>query len=262
MVSALRVMEVLADAAEPVAVTELAGRLELAPSTVHRILATLLNEGYAARVPAHRRYRVGPSMGRLARRTLLDHVRFGDAARRVLVRLAMDSGETSHLAVLDGTEALAIDHVESTQPVIAHHPIGSRVPAHATAVGQAILAHLPEVAARVTRGRLEPYTPRTITHGEDLAAELAEIRRRGYAINNGQLYPETAGVAAPVFDPTGAVIGSIGITGPSARVGRRDRLEQLAVLAIDGASEVARRLATSVPPDDGSAARVGDRKRA
>jgi DNA-binding IclR family transcriptional regulator len=246
--NALRVMEELADADQPMAVTELAQRLGLAPSTAHRILATLAAEGVAVRVPSLRRYRAGPGLARLARRSLQDNVRLVEAGRPALQRLAAESGETSQLTVLDGSDTVAIDHVDSTHPVIVHHPAGSRVPAHATAVGQAILAHLPEVATRIARHGLVAFTPRTITDPEAFRSELEAIRERGYAINVGQLHPETAGVAAPIVEASGAVIGSIGISGPATRISRPARLTGLAELAAAGAADIRNRLAQIESP--------------
>ena len=240
--NALRVMEALADAEDSIAVTEVAQRLGLAPSTAHRILATLAAEGMAVRVPSLRRYRAGPGLARLARRSLQDKVRLVDAGRPALGRMAAESGETSQLTVLDGWDTVAIDHVDSMQPVIVHHPAGSRVPAHATAVGQAILAHLPEVAARIAREGLVAHTPRTIVDEATFLAELATIRHRGYAINVGQLHPETAGVAAAIVDASGVVVGSIGISGPRRRIGRVAQLTHLAELAVAGAADVRERL--------------------
>lgn len=251
MTNALRVMEALADADGPMSVTELAQRFRLAPSTTHRILATLAAEGFAVRVPALRRYRAGPGLARLARRSLLDNVRLTEAARRVLRRLADESRETSQLTVLDGWDTVAIDHVDSTQPVIVHHPAGSRVPAHATAVGQAILAHLPEVAARIARQGLVAYSSRTLTDPTAFMDELETIQRRGYAINVGQLHPETAGVAAPIVEAAGGVIGSIGISGPAARIGDPDRLVELAEMAVAGAADVRDQLTALEPPRHG-----------
>lgn len=250
--NALRVMEALADADRPMSVTELGQRLGLAASTTHRILATLAAEGFAVRVPALRRYRAGPGLARLARRSLLDNVRLTEAARPVLRRLAAESGETSQITVLDGWDTVAIDHVDSTQPVIVHHPAGSRVPAHATAVGQAILAHLPEVAARIAREGLVAHSSRTLTHPTAFMAELETIRRRGYAINVGQLHPETAGVAAPIVEGSGGVIGSIGISGPAARIGDADRLVELAEMAVAGAIDVRDQLTALEPPRHGA----------
>lgn len=250
--NALRVMEALAHADRPLSITELAKRLGLAPSTTHRVLATLAAEGFAVRVPTHRRYRAGPGLASLARRAMLDNVRLTEAARSVLQRLSTESRETTQLTVLDGWDTVALDHVDSTQPVIVHHPAGSRVPAHATAVGQAILAHLPEVAARIAREGLVPHSSRTITDPSEFMAELETIRRRGYAINVGQLHPETAGVAAPIIESSGAVTGSVGISGPAARIRDPVRLTELGRLAVDGAMEVRERLdQLQRPPHEG-----------
>jgi len=260
--NALRVMEALANAEGPMAVTELGQRLGLAASTTHRILATLAAEGFAVRVPALRRYRAGPALARLARRSLLDNARLEEAARPVLTRLAAESGETSQLTVLDGWDTVAIDHVDSTQPVIVHHPAGSRVPAHATAVGQAILAHLPEVAARIAREGLVAHSSRTLTDPAAFLAELETIRRRGFAINVGQLHPETAGVAAPIVEPSGGVIASIGISGPAARIGDGTRLVELAGMAVAGAADVRDQLTRLELPRPGAEAATDPARRA
>ena len=245
--NALRVIAELADAEEPLALTQLATRLHQAPSTIHRILATLTTQGYASRVPAGRRYRGGPSLPRLARRALRDRGHLVDAGHAVLERLASASGETAHLSVLDGSETLGVDLVQGNQAVVAHHPVGSLVPAHATAMGQAMLAHLPELAARIARDELRGFTPETITDRTVFERVLAEVRDRGFAMNVGQLHAETAGVAAPIFDRWGSVVAAVGITGPSSRLRAQSRLRGLGVLANEGSSDIARRLAELAP---------------
>lgn len=245
--NALRVIAELADAEEPLALTQLAARLRLAPSTIHRILATLTTQGYAARVPTGRRYRGGPALARLARRALRDRGHLVDIAHAELERLAAASGETSHLSVLDGSDTLGVDLVQGNQPVVAHHPVGSLVPAHATAMGQAMLAHLPELAARMARDELRRFTPQTITDAPEFERVLAEVRARGFAMNVGQLHPETAGVAAPIFDPWGSVIAAIGITGPSSRLRAQRRLRALGMLAHEASVKIGRRLEALTP---------------
>lgn len=245
--NALRVIAELADAEEPLALTQLATRLALSPSTVHRILATLTAQGYAAQVSVGRRYRGGPSLTRLARQTLRDRAHLVTAAHAVLERLAAESGETAHLSVLDGPETLGVDLVQGNQAVVAHHPIGALVPAHATAMGQAMLAHLPELATRIATDGLRGFTPHTITDRAAFEDALADVRDRGYAMNVGQLHPETAGVAAPVVDPWGSVVAAVGITGPARRMRAQSRLRKLGLLAADGAREIGLRLGDLVP---------------
>src|SRR5690554_2475349 len=93
--NALRAILELAEADGPLAVTELARRLEVAPSTAYRLLATLVAHGFAVQVPALRQYRAGPALSRLGRKSLLDDVRLREAGRPVLERLAAQTGETT-----------------------------------------------------------------------------------------------------------------------------------------------------------------------
>ena len=240
-------MEALAEADAPLAVTELATGLGMAASTTHRILSTLAAEGFAVRVPAGRRYRSGPRLARLGRPAIQENARLVGAARSTLERLAHATGETTQLTVLEGWEAVAIDHADGTQPIIAHHPAGARIPAHATAVGQAILAHLPDLAARVARRGLVPYSPRTITEQAAFIEELARIRERGYATNVGQLDAGTAGAAAPIFDGWSTVVGSIGVTGPIERIGDGGALADIGARAVAAAKEIHDRLLSDTP---------------
>jgi IclR family transcriptional regulator, KDG regulon repressor len=236
--NALRLMEAISDAGVPLAVTDLAAQLGLAASTTHRILATLAAQGFVVRVPSRRRYRPGPGLARLGRPALMDNARLLAAARQTLERLAQLTGETTQLTVLEGWEAVAVDHADGTQPIIAHHPAGARIPAHATAVGQAILAHLPDLAARIARDGLVAHSPRTITDRDAFEAELARIRERGYARNIGQLDARTAGAAAAIFDEWDAVIGSVGVTGPTERIGHDALLAEIGARTVAAATEI------------------------
>jgi DNA-binding IclR family transcriptional regulator len=231
-------MEAIAEADVPLAVTDMAAQLGLAASTTHRILATLAAEGFVVRVPSRRRYRSGPGLARLGRPGINDTTRLVEAARRALVQLAQQTGETTQLTVLDGWEAVAVDHADGTQPVIAHHPAGARIPAHATAVGQAILAHLPDLASRIARDGLVAHSPRTITETAVFEDELRRIRERGYARNVGQLDARTAGAAAPIFDEWDAVIGSVGVTGPTERIGEDAVLAEIGAQTMAAASVI------------------------
>ncbi len=261
--NALRLMIELADAEDPLAVTEVARRLDIAPSTAYRLLTTLVTHGFAVKIPAVRRYWAGPALATLGRRSLLHEVRLREAGRPVLERLAAHTGETTHLAVLDGRDAIGIDHVESWQPVAVRHPVGSRLPAHATAVGQALVAHLSEVTRALVAAGLTRHTRHTITEAGAFERTLEEIRRLGYAVNLRQWHPDTAGVAAAVLDGSGAPIAALGISGPASRIGRRAMLDARGALAREGAREIRSRLARPslarhVWPDDPPAP-AGDR---
>jgi DNA-binding IclR family transcriptional regulator len=243
--NALRLLSQLAQADGSLGVTELSRVLGVAPSTTYRLLSTLAAHGFATRLPDERRYRRGPELARAAGRyRLVEYVRLREIAHPLLERLADRTGESTHLAVLDEPDVVGIDHVESSKPVlVVRHPVGSRVPAHATAVGQALLAYLPDAAEMVISAGLELHTGETISDPDAFRRTLAEVRDRGYAINVRQWYAETSGVAAPVRAPDGEVLAALGISGPTTRVNGHRLLAELGVEARAAADEIALRLA-------------------
>jgi DNA-binding IclR family transcriptional regulator len=243
--SALRALEVLAATDGSLGVTELADRLTVSTSTAHRLLATLAATGFA-RCESDRRYRVGPAVARLTGHGAPPPM-LREAARPVLRWLAEVCGETIHLAVLEGAAVVTVDHVMGRRGGDAGHVVGARVPAHATAVGMALLAHRPEVVDAVVDAGLARWTARTITDPGVLRRQLADTRRRGYAINVGGWRDDTAGVAAAVVLRAGDVVAALGISGPASRVGRRSTTTALGPLARAGALALAARLAESPP---------------
>ncbi len=224
---ALSLLTILAQARQPLRVTDISRRLGIAPSMAHRMLATLVTHGFALQTPT-RLYRRGPALLHLIGNPLAVPMRLREVAHPVLADLADRTGETAHLAVLDGFDVVAIDHVDGSSPIIVRHPIGSRLPSHATAVGQAILAYVPEAAEAVVAQGLEPLTRRTIVERVAFARTLEAIRRRGFAINIRGWSLDTAGVAAPVFGEHSEAIGAIGVSGPVRRIGQQATLIRLA----------------------------------
>jgi DNA-binding IclR family transcriptional regulator len=239
---ALELLTELARTDTALGVTEAARRLDVAPSTAYRLMSTLVAHGYAMRSPIGRGYRRGPSLVRLFGRRPVQLVLLRDAAHPVLERVSRETGETAHLSILDGLDVVGIDIVESTSPVVYRHPIGSRLPAHATAIGHALLALSPEAAEAIIAEGFARLTDTTVPHGAALRRSLADVVRRGYAVNNRQWHAETAGVAAPIVDANGEAVAAIGISGPASRIGRRETLDRLGRLARTAASEIGARL--------------------
>jgi DNA-binding IclR family transcriptional regulator len=142
------------------------------------------------------------------------------AALPYLQDLVQNLGETGHLAVLEGTEAVTIEVVDGWQTVRMHSWVGKRSPAHCSSMGKALLAGLPaaEIDARYPQARLEARTDRTITDTGELKRHLAQVRGRGYAVDRQELEPHLCCVAGPVFDKTGTVVASISVSGPDSRI--------------------------------------------
>lgn len=223
-------------------VTELAEMLELHKSTVHRFLVNLERAGLVERLPRSGRYRLGLRLFELGS-MVLQQMNLWDEALPFLEELVRDSGETGHMAMLDGGEAIYIEKVEARRALRIPSAMGRGYPAHATSLGKVLLAHLPasDVQAVVEQHGLGRHTRNTITDQESLAQELARIRREGYAIDNEEYDEGLRCIGAPIMDHTGQVVAALGIGGPVTRV-TPERVPELARLVMVAAKGLSRRL--------------------
>jgi DNA-binding IclR family transcriptional regulator len=222
-------------------VTELAERLSLHKSTVHRFLVNLDAAGLVERNPRTARYRLGLRIFELGG-LVLQQMNLWDEALPFLEGLVRDSGETGHLAVLDGGEAIYIERVEARRALRIPSAIGRGYPAHATNLGKVLLAHAPEETVREIVGRgLPAFTPHTITEPEALFVELERIRHQGYGVDNEEYDEGLRCIGAPVFDHTGQAVAALGIGGPVTRV-TPERAASLGELVMAAAQGLSRRL--------------------
>lgn len=194
--------------------------LGVAPSTAHRILAMLQHRGFVEQDSQTRTYRAGPVLTELGLSALqgLDVRR---VARPHLERLVEELQETAHLTVLRGASVLFIDGVESPQILRAGSRVGQSLPAHATASGNALLSALPgeTLLELFPHARLERLTKRTLTSRRALLRRLAEVRERGYAVNDGESEDEIVAVAAVIRGGDGSPRGAVTVAVPATRFG-------------------------------------------
>ncbi len=207
-----------ADAAE-LGLTELSSRTGLHKSTAYRILEVLRVNRLVEFNPETRQYHLGLrlfELGALA----VSRLNLTTIAHPELERLVEQSGETAHLCVLDGADVVYLVKVQSARALSMPSSVGRRNPAHCAGVGKAILAFLPEdrINAFLKAIRYVRVTPRTLTSRDALIENLAETRRRGYAIDDGEFHDELRCVGAPVFDHSGAVVAGISVAGPWFRM--------------------------------------------
>lgn len=211
---AIRVLTAL-QGARRMSLSELATRLELAPSTTHGIVRTLVEHGMVVQERGSSRYQLGPGVLRLGN-VYLDTLEL----RSKTIPWAEDLARRTGLAVRTGV--LLIDDV-----VIIHHeprPDGSRqmpevgivIPVHASALGKAMLAFLPDDEERVVRSEstMRSMTGETLTSPKDLAKQLAEVRSTGIAVEQDEAVIGESALASPVFDSAGTV-GAIGVVIPT-----------------------------------------------
>jgi DNA-binding IclR family transcriptional regulator len=203
---------------EPVlGVSELARRLGTGKSTVHRMLTTLVAEGFVMKTPDDR-YRLGFKLYELGQ-LVVHTTQLRDVAHPFLEDLRNESAEAAQISVLDGIEVVYVERFESPSTLRLFGRIGRRMPAHATSSGKCLLAHAPsEVVDAVIANGLRRLAPRTITTGAVLQQALAETRERGYAVSFEESEIGVASVGAPVFGHDGKAVAAISVAGPSLRM--------------------------------------------
>jgi DNA-binding IclR family transcriptional regulator len=246
----LALLWMLAEGSAGIGVVEASQRLGVDPSTVSRLLASLVAADLATRDPVSGRYAVGPGAARLARAVSApagaDEHELRQAARRTLYLLEEGTGETVIVDVRGSREAVLVDVVPSRRSA-PNLMVAATRPLHATADGKVLLAHAPDaVAERELDGRLDALTPRTVTAPDALRAQLEDIRRRGYAVTQGESQPGVNVIAAPVEVP-GGVAAAIAIEGPAERfdrIGMRRAID----LLLPRAAELSRRLGGRADP--------------
>jgi IclR family transcriptional regulator, KDG regulon repressor len=216
---ALRVLALFIDRpATGWALTEIAQALALSKATASRLLATLVSAGYLERDPVSLRYGLGPTAIALggAALAVADIRQIALPTMRVLTE---QTGETSLLHVVSGTESVCIEKIASPQPVHVTYEIGHRGPLHAGCSGKSLLAFLPppEIETILARLDFRPYTRHTIASLEALRPELVTTRARGYAESTGELDEGVSSVGVPLLDGAGAVRAAIVLVCPTAR---------------------------------------------
>ncbi len=215
----LNLLQHLAQSDQPCGVVELARDLGQPKANVFRWLNTLVDHGYvkqredARYAPTLKLWELGSMI--VARTSL------SQSAYPQLEHLAAVSGESSHLAVLEGTESIYVDKRNGPHPITGFTRIGTRAPAHCCATGKI------ELALRTARPldefpeELPVFTAATLRTREALAEELRAIRAAGVAVNRGEWVEDVWGVAAAIRDHMGTVCASIGIWGPRQRISNR-----------------------------------------
>jgi len=244
-VNGLALLETLALAERARGVTELAGTLGLAKSQVHRLLQTLAERGYVRQDPENGRYGCTLKLWEYGA-LVADRIDVRRIARAHLEALADRTSETVHMSVLDGTDALYIDKIDSPQPVRAYSRLGGRAPAYCVATGKALLAYAPaELIAQLSP---QPHTPRTLTRLDDIRRELERVREQGYALNRGEWQESVGGLGVPIFGPNRRAVAAVGISGPIDRL-TPGVLRDFAPAVIDTGRAISRELGFSGQPE-------------
>jgi IclR family KDG regulon transcriptional repressor len=216
---AFRILELLKTEGREMTLMEIAKATGWHKSSIHKLLITLKYHGVLERDSSTKRYYLGISLAEYGR-IALDKLDIRVTAKPFLKELVDYSNETAVLAILKGTKMIMIDKREPFRNIRVSPYIGMRFPASATANGKALLAWLQEDKVReiLEIEGLPKSTKKSIVDVDAYQADLAETRRRGYAVDHEEIYEGVGGVAAPVFTPGGKAIATLSIVGPEFRM--------------------------------------------
>lgn len=239
--TAVRLLQAFSEQEAEIGVSELAKRLKVSKSTVHRLAVTLVEANLLEQNPETERYRLG--IGLFGLGTLVrQRMNLSNEARPYLFELRTVTNETILLGIASGLDVMHVYDLESLQALAIKSDLGSRRPGYCTAIGRAIFAFAPdETIDALLEGPLPARTPQTVTDPARLREILAEVRRRGFAVEDGEYELGVRAIAAPVRDASGAVVGAVGIAGPSQRLSR-EAMRQFAVPLLEVVKSISTRL--------------------
>jgi PcaR/PcaU/PobR family beta-ketoadipate pathway transcriptional regulator len=227
-------------------IADIADDLGMSRSTTHRYVITLVALGYLEQ-GASRKYRLGLRVTDLGM-SALNSTGLREHAHPYLEELRQRTSYTVSLGVLDGSDVLLVDRVQSyrrtqnTSQLNVH--AGSRLPIHCTAIGKLLLAYLPEAEQRqlITELKLTKHTPNTITSKKALRDELDHIVTAGYALNDEEHTPGHYAIAAPIRNQARDVVAAINLTAPNTTITLEEMANALTPHLITTADHISARL--------------------
>lgn len=225
---AINILERLVYSDKGLGVTELSDGLGLKKSTVHRILATLVELGYVTQ-DENSKYNVGLKLFEIGS-VAINKLDLRNDVKPFLKEIRNETNETVHLGVLDNNNVMYIDKVESLETVRMYSQIGRKIEPHCTSLGKVLLAYSPEkVVDNVIENGLTRYTSNTITDSEVLKEHLKKVKSNGYGIDDEEQLMGVRCIAGPIFNYEGEIIAAFSITGPTIRMNKK-RIKELTEL--------------------------------
>ncbi len=243
---ALLLLDTLAEEKNGLALTELCERVGLHTSTVHRILATMIRRGYVRQDRQSKVYRLGLHLLHVGEAAKAQYD-LRDEAMGTLEALAHRTGEVANLVIPSGNRVIYIAQAQAPaqRAFGMFTQLGAWAPLHCTAVGKAMIAYWPEEELeRVIEEGMPAYTVNTITNPLRMRSELAEIRQRGYAIDDEERELGVRCIASPVWNADDQLVAAISISGPSGRI-TPERFAELGGIVRWAAAQLSERLGFS-----------------
>ena len=247
LIRALNLLQRLSETPGGMNLTDLSYQLGIPPATVHRLLSTFEELDFVEQDTNQGLWFVGLKAFTVGN-AFLGRRDFVASARPHMHDLVEQCGETANLGVIDDGEVVFISQVESREVMRMIVRLGSRSPIHASGVGKALLAYLPErQLSRILQQRgLARYTERSIDNPAQLRAELERVRQQGYAVDDEEHAVGLRCVASALFDQNQQPLAAISLSGPKARI-TDARLAELGIAVRQTADEITHALGGQRP---------------
>jgi DNA-binding IclR family transcriptional regulator len=215
---ALQILNCFDDAHPERGLTEIAQIVDLHKATTHRIVTTLVNNGYLERTPDNQKYRLGLRLADMGFK-VISRMDVRREALPLMNELVKKWDETVDLSLFDHGEVLYIESLKGNRVLQIAAAVGQRLPAYCTASGKIFLSFLPaEELDPILSQPMDPHTTKTITFPDMLRQQLYEARARGYALDDEEMEMGIVAVSAPIRDQSGKVVAAVSIPCPTNRM--------------------------------------------
>jgi DNA-binding IclR family transcriptional regulator len=241
LVKLVQVLECFSFNDRALSLADICQRTGFPRSTAYRLMSSLREVGFLDQDRERDRYRLGIKLFELGS-VALANLDLHREARPMVDALRRISGQAVHLAIFDGVRAVVIQRAESANDAPGASSFIENAPAHCTSVGKAMLAFQPEeIVDRLIARGLPRFTDATLTDGRVLKDELAKVRLRGYAIDDGEHQPGLRCIGAPIRNQAGQVLAGLSISGPAWQI-PATQIEDFARVVMHHADAVSQRL--------------------
>lgn len=219
-------------------VTEVAKKLGVNKSTAYRILETLMSFNMVAQDPATAKYKLGPGILQISDQ-LVKGLNIISVAKPYMACLVDETGESSHLCMLSNDTAVVIEQIMTDSRLSVNARVGNTEPVYCSSVGKCLVAFCDDEKRETIISKIDfvPLTKNTITDKERLRAELDQIVENGYAVDDGEMSEDIICIAAPIYNHSGKVSYSVGISGPKNRI-KEKRVDAMALKVINTANKI------------------------
>jgi len=209
---AIGILNLFRGTRRPLGISEMAEKLGLAKTTVHGLVSTLEQNGFLLQDAGSRKYRLGFALFELGSLQMAD-LEINQRAFQPLHKLANRHNRLCRAAIWDRGSILVTMTAQPQGHESTARQFGPRLPGYCTALGKAILAHMPaaERKAYLEEIALTAYTPNTITDRQTLEADLLKSRERGYSISRQEILMHQIGIGAPLLEAGDGVVGAVSI---------------------------------------------------